>query len=644
MTGSSLRRILLALCLAVPAWGAAQAAPPTLAFAPQFGDHMVLQRQMPLTIFGQAPAGRIVTVTLAGKSAKGSTNTKGNFSAVLPALEAGGPYVLTVTAGKLSKSLSDVLVGEVWIASGQSNMEWVLSSSQDPGKEYKRANLPSLRLFTQKQLLGSKPSAIADGTWMLCNAENAKGFSAVGYYFGKDLQNGLKVPVGIVCAAWGGSAGESWMTEKTLRSEKELKPIVDHWNAQPASLRRAWTGGEPVTLEFTDLKLIPKDGSKPKQVGEGDWTAWAKPGNNASFAWKGTGPTGRKVGVYAGKFQAAAWGGAGTPLADGKPQDLRPYGFVEATLRGSGVVKVELTQPSVKDYDYPSSQAITLTADWKTVRIPLSQFKQNGWGHAVPFTQGALDKIQFEHVGGDLPALPEAMFNGMVAPWARVAMRGAIWYQGETNSSRAEQYAYLLKALIGDWRRAWKEPGFAFLTVQLPNFNPSYNKMELNVWPEFREAQLASLDLPKTAVVTTIDVGDSHVIHPIRKAPVGDRLARAAMHVVYGKRGGLCPLYLTDKIEGNKVRLAFKNVESDLKSVGGKLKGFTIAGEDQKFVPAQARIEGDEVVVWAKAVPKPVAVRYGWADDPACNLYGKDGLPASPFRTDAWPLITAGRR
>ena len=644
MTGSNLRRILWALSLAVPVWGAVQASPLTPAFAPQFGDHMVLQRQMPLTIFGQAPAGKIVTVTLAGKSAKGSTNTKGNFSAVLPALEAGGPYELTVTAGKLSKTLSDVLVGEVWIASGQSNMEWVLSSSQDPEKELKRAHRPALRLFTQKQLFGSKPSANADGSWMVCDAGNAKGFSAVGYYFGKDLQNQLKVPVGVVCAAWGGSAGESWMTEKTLHSDKNLKPILDHWNSQPAALRRDWVEGKAVTLEFTDLKLIPRDGSKPKQVGEGDWTAWAKPGNSASFAWKGTGPAGRKVGCYAGKFQAAAWGGAGTPLADGKPQDLRPYGFVEATLRGSGVVKVELTQPSVKDYDYPSSQAITLTAYWKTARSPLSQFKHHGWGHAVPFTQGALEKIQFEHFGGDLPALPEAMYNGMVAPWTRVPMRGAIWYQGETNTSRAEQYAFLLKALIGDWRRAWKEPGFAFLTVQLPNFNPSYNKMESGVWPEFREAQLATLDLPKTAVVTTIDVGDSHVIHPIRKGPVGDRLARAAMHVAYGKRGGLCPLYLTDKIEGNKIRLAFKNVESDLKTMGGKPRGFTIAGDDQKFVPAQARIEGDEVVVWAKGVPKPVAVRYGWADDPACNLFGKDGLPASPFRTDAWPLITAGRR
>jgi sialate O-acetylesterase len=327
----------------------------------------------------------------------------------------------------------------------------------------------------------------------------------------------------------------------------------------------------------------------------------------------------------------------------GKPADLSGYETIEVQLRGEGVFKMEFSQPSIRDYDYPCSIPLTLTQKWQTLKYPIAAFKQNGWGLAKPFTQNELVNVQFQVVMGDLPALPAVMFNGMVAPWVKTPMRGAIWYQGETNASRAEQYGTLLKSLIGDWRSAWKDPSFAFLTVQLPNYDPGTLKSETGVWPELREAQLKSLSLKKTAVVTTIDVGMDHNIHPINKEPVGGRLALAAMNVVYGAQGGLCPLYASYKVEGDKVTISFTNTEGGLKAEG-KVKGFTIAGDDKVFVAAEAKIDGETVVLKSPKGMKVAAVRYGWADVPNANLFGKTGLPVSPFRTDDWMLITHNRR
>jgi sialate O-acetylesterase len=330
-------------------------------------------------------------------------------------------------------------------------------------------------------------------------------------------------------------------------------------------------------------------------------------------------------------------------LNGGKAANLSDYEAVEVELRGEGVFKMEFSQPSIRDYDYPCSQPVTLSKDWVKVRFPITEFKQNGWGLAKPFTPNELINVQFQVVMGNLPALPAAMFNGMVAPWVKTPMQGAIWYQGETNASRAEQYATLLKSLIGDWRKAWNDPSFAFLTVQLPNYDPGTLKDETGVWPELREAELKSLDLKKTAVVTTLDVGMDHNIHPINKEPVGARLALAAMNVAYGAKGGLCPLYASYKVEGDKVTVSFSNTEGGLMAKG-KVKGFAVAGDDKVFVPAEAKIKGETVVLKVPKGMKVVAVRYGWADVPDANLYGKIGLPVSPFRTDDWMLITHNRR
>jgi sialate O-acetylesterase len=646
-----MRHFVTAVCLALVFSLAAPlfAATPkkrvkALALATRFGDHMVLQRQVPIPMEGVAAPNTHLTVMLGDKTVKALAAKNGVWKATLPAFEAGGPYTLTVASKSQTLTVQDVMVGEVWFASGQSNMEWILNQVKDADKHIANAKNTNLRFFTQKQTLSASPRSQADGSWVAAEPETARNFSAVGYFFGRDLQKALGVPVGVVCAAWGGSACESWMTTKTLAANKELKPIMKHYLAEKAVTRKGWVLGAPRAIEFRNIHLIPKDTkTAARTVGEGDWTAWARSGSPVTFQWVKDKKSGKKFGRYAGKFQAAAWGGAGTPLNGGKADDLSGYKAVDVELRGAGVFKMEFTQPSIRDFDYPCSQPVTLSKNWTKVRFPIADFKQNGWGLAKPFTQNELVNVQFQVVMGNLPALPAAMYNGMVAPWVKTPMRGAIWYQGETNATRAEQYGTLLKSLIGDWRMAWKNPSFAFLTVQLPNYDPGTLKDETGVWPELREAQLKSLELKKTAVVTTIDVGMDHNIHPINKEPVGARLALSALNVAYGQKGGLCPLYASHKIEGNQVTISFVNTEGVLKAKG-KAKGFAVAGDDRVFVSAEAKIKGDAVVVSSPKVAKPVAVRYSWADVPDGNLYGKNGLPLSPFRTDDWMLITHNRR
>ncbi len=613
-------------------------------FSARFGDHMVLQQKRAIPVDGMAPPHMKLTVTLGGKSVKVKSGASGYWKVTLPAFEAGGPYELTATSKNDSATLTDVMVGEVWFASGQSNMEWILNQVKDADKHIKGANNPNLRFFTQKQTLAASPVGQADGTWQVSSPETARNFSAVGYFFGRDLQKALGVPVGVVCAAWGGSSAESWVSVKTLNAHPDLKPIMKQYYKNPTAVRRGWVFGASRAIEFKDMRLIPKDPKKePRVIGEGDWTAWARPGSPVSFQWIDDKESGKRVGRYAGKFQAAAWGGAGTPLKGGKPDDLRAFEALEVDLRGQGVFKLEFSQPSIRDYDYPCSQPITLTKGWKTVRIPLSEFKQAGWGLAKPFTPGSLVNVQVQAVMGGLPPLPAAMYNGMVAPWVKSPMRGAIWYQGESNAWRAQQYAPLLKSLINEWRASWRDPEFAFLTVQLPIYDAKRDGGDTGTWPELREAQSKSLSLKKTGVVTTLDVGMVDNIHPIDKEPVGARLVSTALNVVYGKEGGLCPTYASHKVEGDKVTVTFANTEGGLMAKK-KVLGFTLAGADKVFHPAEAVIAGETVVVSSPEVKEPIAVRYGWADVTDANLTGKTGLPVSPFRTDNFKMLTHGRR
>lgn len=496
------------------------AATPELAVPALFSDHMVLQQGKRIPIWGAARPGETVLVEIGQRKARAVADDAGRWRATLRPLEAGGPYTMTVRSGSNSLAIQDVLVGEVWVCSGQSNMEWPLNLARDSEKEIAGANFPHIRLFTAPKVVAAEPQKSCGGQWAVCSPEIAANFSAVGYFFGRELHHELGVPVGLIDNSWGGTPAEAWTTRETLDADPDFQPILARW--------------EEILAKYPEAKA---DYEKKLE----EWKAAA---------------------------EKAKEKGEAEP-----PKPMPPLG-PEHPHRASG------------------------------------------------------------------------LYNGMVAPLTPFALRGVIWYQGESNVGRAYQYRKLFPAMIRDWRQAWGQGNFPFLFVQLANFMERVEEPQpSSEWAELREAQLMTLALENTAMAVTIDIGDAKDIHPRNKQDVGHRLALAALAKTYRKRVTYSgPIYKTMRIRGNEVRLSFDHVDGGLVAQGGPLKGFTIAGSDRKFVWAEARIEGRKVVVCSDAVPRPVAVRYAWANNPDCNLYNAAGLPASPFRTDDWPAVTQDKR
>ncbi len=618
--------------------------------SPVFSNHMVLQRDTPLEIFGQAAPGKSVAVEIAGQRNSGLANAKGEWAVKLKPMAAGGPYEMTITAGEIIR-LNDVLIGDVWFCSGQSNMEWPLVNTNDGAEELKNFGAkPNIRLFLQQQTISPKPLQNAAGDWTLCDAENAKNFSAVAYHMGKHLQKEINVPIGLIESAWGGTPAEIWMDENLLKGNPVTQPILDRWKGSSVYDWKAWNNGKGMdfNVEISDIRFVSSSGragpayvkASPDAEGVfgGTWSSWAKPGSSAAFRVSGN------SGRLSGMIGFNAWAGAGTLLKDGTDVDLSAFDAIKFKVRGNGRFSVSLTQNSISDYDYYSSQDYDAAGTWQDISIPMASLKQGGWGLAKPFTQNAIVQIQF-NIKSLTMELPSALFNGMVAPFTRYKIRGAAWYQGENNIGRAAQYRTLLPLLIRNWRTAWAEGDFPFLVIQLPNFGERRTEPGESAWAELREAQLKALDLPNTAVVSIIDLGDAKDVHPRNKEPVGVRLAKAALVVSYGKEGpSTGPIYNSISIQNGEAIIKFKNTGSGLISKDGELKGFAIAGDDGQFKWARAEIRDDTVVVWNFDIREPKAVRYGWADNPECNLYNKEGLAASPFRTDDWPGITDNNR
>jgi len=423
-----------------------------------FSDNAVLQRDMIVPVWGTANDGELVTVSIQGQ--KVSTRAVGGHWLVrLRPLKAGGPYTMRIN----DIEIKNILVGEVWLASGQSNMRWSVKQSEEPEKNIAECRDAQLRLYSvpRSDRFQELPAA-----WQECTPESVPDFSAVAYFFGRELRKTLRVPVGLIQSAVGGTPAEAWTSRSFLLADADLRTLVEN----------------PVT------------------------------------------------------------------------------------------------------------------------------------------------RVSY-------------LYNGMIAPLQPYAIRGVIWYQGESNAGRAYQYRRLFPAMIRNWRQAWGQGDFPFLFVQLAPFGQNGDD---DKWPELREAQvLTALTVPKTAMVVITDYGDCTNIHPKPKEPVGKRLALAARAVAYGENITYSgPIYKHMTISGNRVILSFDHVGSGLMAKGSELKGFTIAGPDRKFVPAKAMVQDDKVVVWSDDVDTPTAVRYGWSNCPDVNLFNKEGLPASPFRTDDWPLIT----
>ena len=472
-----------------------------------FSDSMVLQQKQENKIWGKDNPGQVVTISVGDKKVTATTDAAGNWEARLPAMEVGGPLTINV-AGSSTKTISDVLVGEVWVCSGQSNMQWSVAQSNDQDLERLAANFPKIRMINFPQTGSQEPIwSHDDRKWMVCNPQNNPNFSAVGYFFARQIHQTTDVPIGMINNAWGGSACEAWVNLDVLKSSGRFNKMVDNWAANSE------------------------------------------------------------------KFKA---------LSDKKDRTKE-------------------------------------------------------------------EEDQFKNLGNQMRGnqRPANIYNGVLKSHLGYGIKGAIWYQGEANAGRAYQYRDLFPLMIQNWRNEWGQGDFPFYWVQLADFKAEPKEPTDSDWAELREAQTMTLDkLPHTGQAVIIDIGEGKDIHPKNKVDVGRRLARWALANEYGvKIDHQSPRYASMQADSDAIVLSFNHLPAGWRPFDvNEPIGFTIAGEDKKFYPATAKIvDGGKIRVSSPSVPKPFSVRYAWADNPVCNMFSAGGLPLTPFRTDDWPGVTAGR-
>jgi sialate O-acetylesterase len=624
-----------------------------------FSDHMVLQRDREIHVWGWADPGEAVEVRFAGAARKTRATQDGYWDVLLPPFAAGGPFVLEVRANSIVR-FKDVMVGEVWVASGQSNMTYALSEAATGAQDILKANDPELRFFAVPRRIAVEAQVdTLPASWQLCTSDTAKEFSAVAYYFARDLRRNLGVPVGVILSGWPGTAAEEWTDPDSLRRDAILQPIAARWDAVSADVEAY--AAHAISLEFDDFELLPANAGSPVVSFSNfdDGSSRVSTGGSWSYSWLGAPESvfelaapGRGGRGYSAKISGeldgtndARWAVKLRP--DGTPVDLSGYAGLRFWVRGNGAFTFRTLQPSITDWDDYGTEMVKATREWRETRVWFKDVKQAGWGVKQKLTLEQISGFAIEAMtpSGFPPRPPSGLYEGMITPLMNYRMRGAIWYQGESNTQRAFQYRTLLPAMIRSWRVGWQEGDFPFLIVQLPNQGHSEEFAD-SWWAELREAQLfTAKTVPNTGLAVTIDVGESWNLHPPRKQEVGERLALWALGTTYGEKVAYAgPFYESKQVQGREVRIRFQDAGGGLEAHGETLMGFTIAGADKKFHRGLARIEGSTVVVSSPEVKAPVAVRYAWGDSPECNLFNNEGLPASPFRTDDWPGATFGNR
>jgi sialate O-acetylesterase len=474
-------------------------------------DNMVLQQNAPANVWGWAAPQEAVTVKLGPKEAKTAADADGKWNVKLEGIAAGDAGDMTIT-GKNTLTVKNVAVGEVWVASGQSNMEWTVSGAMNPAEEISAANFPKIRMFTVVKSPKAEPQADCTGKWEVCTPATAGHFSAVGYFFARNLEQNLQIPIGVIHSSWGGTPAELWTPPEVLAAETDFQAIIKGWEAVKANYPKAKAAHDEAMAKWKEESARLKAENKP------------------------------------------------VPRAPGAPR------------------------------------------------------------------------------GGDDFGSPGCLYNGMIAPLLPYTIRGAIWYQGESNAGNAGLYQKLFPTMIRSWRERWNVGEFPFLFVQLANFKDRFDQPVDSQWAALREAQTRALELPHTGMAVAIEIGEAKDIHPKNKQEVGRRLALNALATVYFKEIDYSgPIISAAQGEEGKIRVTFRFADGLKTTDGGKPKGFALAGDDKKFRWANAEIEGDHVVLSSPEVPNPVAARYAWQDNPETNLVNGAGLPASPFRTDDWP-------
>ena len=604
-----------------------------------FGDNAVLQRAVEVPVWGTAHDGEHITVTFAGQKAS-TVATNGHWMVRLKPLSPGGPFTLAIN----NLTFTNVLIGDVWIASGQSNIERPLCPRPPQPdidnwqQEVADANYPEIRQFLVTRRIATAPEEDVGGKWTVCSPQTVADFSAVGYFFARDVYKARRVPIGLIHSSWGGTAAEAWTSEAALSKMLDfVEPLAElkHLVADPEAARREMHAKQDA------------------------WYARVDPGSKSGLLWSATD---LDVRDWKTMKLPTLWENAGYPDFDGIFWFRRTFDL-PSNWNGEDV-ELHLGAADDNDTTWVNGKEVGATIGWDTprvYRVPCSALQRTNniiavrvldtgaggglWGGDDPMrvrvgTESVsltgpwlcMQSVSLRTVGwppsdfSHNANAPTVLYNGMIAPLQPFPIKGVIWYQGESNDKRAKQYRDLFPLLIADWRRVWGPVPFLF--VQIAPFK--------DLSPEIREAQLLTLaKSPHTAMAVITDAGDANDIHPAHKQPVGARLALAARALAYGEQIEYSgPLFDSMKVESDRAILKFTHTGGGLVAKGGDLKGFIIAGADKKFVPAKAEIDGDTVIISSVEVPQPVAVRYGWANVPEGNLFNKEGLPASPFRTD----------
>lgn len=633
---------------------------------PIFSDNMVLQQQTEAPIWGKTKPNKKVEIITSWDQKKYTVqaDSQGQWKAKVTTPTAGGPYNITISDGKKVK-LSNVMIGEVWICSGQSNMEmqvegWGKVMNYQQEKE-EAENYPNIRFLLVEKAISPSPVndiKVAENGWQVCSSKSVANFSAAGYFFGRDLHKYRNVPIGLIDTSWGGTIIETWTSKDALSTipsmqkrlealeglpasqegrKKKFEADIEDWNAGLEKIDKGCVNGEAIwaapNLNDASWKSMNVPGLMQDQGLSGfNGLVWFRKTVEIPADWAGKELT-LNVGViddndftYFNGVQVGHTEGWMAPRSYKIPKEL--------VKKGKAVIAVRVLDTGGTGGINGTPESVSLhLSDSKVLRLA------GDWKYQVSLDMREIAPMPVDMSGN--PNSPTFLFNAMLHPLIPYAIKGAVWYQGESNTTEAFQYRDLMPLMITDWRKRWGYD-FPFYMVQLASFTAKQTVPVESTWAELREAQTQTLHLQNTGMAVTIDIGEELDIHPKNKQEVGRRLALAARAQTYGENIPYSgPMYKSYKIEGNKIRLYFDHIDGGLKTASGEMpKGFTIAGVDHKFHWAEAAIEGNTIVVSSPEVALPVAVRYAWADYPVCNMYNGAGLPMSPFRTDDWKGIT----
>ena len=647
------------ICMAVALWGCTGVLQAKVVLPSVFTDNMVLQQKTDITFYGDATKNKQLTVKTGwnGKEYYTEADGQGKWSLKIPTPAAGGPYEITFSDGK-KLQLKNVMIGEVWFCSGQSNMEMPVAGwgkVMNYEQEIAEAAYPAIRLFQVKKNTSLAPLKEVESTlggWQECSSATVPEFSALAYFYARALWKELNVPIGVIDCTWGGTPAEAWTSHETLRQVMGFREEMDklerlgfdpnrmeqayseeraHWQSLFTEKDKGMENGKlcwtAPSLSEEDWQTISLPGYwEGKGLKDFDGIIWFRRSLEIPAEWAGK-PLTLRLGMiddeditYFNGVEIARGAGYMTPRTYTIPAKLVKAGKAVLAVRvsdfgGEGGIHGKAEELYVE----ADGKRISLAGDWK-YRIGLS---------LTGFPPAPISPVQSS-------SYPTVLFNAMVKPWTAFPIKGVIWYQGEANVGRPEQYGDLFPALITDWRRQWRSD-FPFYFVQLANFMESKKIQPDSEWAALREAQTKALKLDQVGMAVTIDIGLADDIHPKNKQEVGRRLALVALAGSYGKNvSSSAPVFQNYIIKGDKMELDFGQKQDGFQIKGTTLKGFTIAGPDRVFYPAEAMVHDGKIILSSTEVPAPLAARYGWADNPDCNLYGENGLPVAPFRTDCW--------